>query len=435
MELNMKLHEGITVAIESHLSRIKNKKSTPAIFYLIAQPGVGKSEGFKSFCNKYNIGFLGTEPGLVPEEKFSGIPDIIKNISDDTYCEQSKIPVKEFDKDKQEFKVVGEATVNNQYKNYSIATKWSRPELVEDLFELSKTSKNGVICLLDDFHLCPPEIQKYMFEMETHRSISGHKIPDNVTFVLAGNNSAMAGAKVQFSAVRNRTIIINVVPDIDQWVNEFAIPNNVNHHVVEFLQNKSNSCYFCSEESTTEQFASPRSWTKGVSHVLDLCEKNEFVNKILVGPREDCIGLAATVEGSVGPKAANAFMNYYKFYRKINLKQLFDDGIVKISKGSEMETYIYSVAITNEFFNRYINNITDKEKLKNVINNFSKAIIEIKKTNEEYVSMITNMLLRKDPISINNTKIDGRVMIRDISRDAIPLDILRDLAEKIKAVG
>jgi hypothetical protein len=437
--LTMTLKEGITLAINSHLSRLESPGIEPSIYYLIAKPGIGKSEATYQYTAENGIGFIGCEPGLQPEEKFSGIPDIVKNIRDDSFCETLIVPVKTFNHKTKQYEDTSNTKSIDQYRNYSISTKWSCPELVDQLWEASRLSKRGVICLLDDFHLCNESIQKYMFEMETHRAISGHKIPDDVTFVLAGNDSAMAGAKIQFSAIRNRTTMINLVPDINSWIHDYAIPKNVNRHLIDFFSSNANRKYFMTEESTSEQFASPRSWTKGVSSLLNMIDTKETIKDLLIkdvnSSNPDYTRLHTAIAGSVGNEAATAFIEYYAFYRLVNTDVLFDNGRVEINGKNDIELFVYSVAITNEYYDRFIKNITSREKLNKINMNFGKALEALKVKNKDLVMRSIHSLLTKKPVKINNTLISGNSMCIELAKQSLSTDIMDSLKQILSSIN
>ena len=408
------IHTGIKHALRIHDSRAKGRTGNQLTPWLVSAPGAGKTEMIRHFGQKMGLTVKAFEPGLERPEKFGGIPDIFRIRKDEKFVledfgfsmseilaevsrksspnykepTQKKKPIDGAlrpldDYSLQELSTMATKTLKaeeiHRRNDHSgeLVTEWSVPELIHTLRRASENNPRGVICLLDDWHLADESIQAIGFELFTHYSLNGHAVPNNVSFILAGNDSSMAGAKLQFSAVRNRSCLYHCVPDLDFWLTSFAILKGVHETVCGFFSDINNKGFFHTEESTTEQFASPRSWTQGVSaNLIDLerlqVEKGRTLDDI------DSRELTAIVQGCVDKKSAKTFMEFFIYYRKIDFTSLFEKGIVKIPT-KPMHRFAYATAISNEIYRICA---TDP-KNKYAVKYYAKAIEQMVDENKE----------------------------------------------------
>jgi hypothetical protein len=157
-----------------------------------------------------------------------------------------------------------------------------------------------VILFLDDAHLPDRSIQKYMFQLLGEKTIHKHTLPSNVAVVLAGNRAEdKAGFQQILAPVANRIRWIDVRYDLDGWVNNYALKNNIRLDVISFLQNNTESFYGVPLESAA--WASPRSWTYA-SMEMDVFEE---VHGKLDSEDAYCI-----VKGCVGREYATKFREF-----------------------------------------------------------------------------------------------------------------------------
>lgn len=327
-------------------AKLQINQEDMAIPYMEGSPGIGKSQFLASECKQNGMGFMSMHLSLVPIEEIGGLP-IYKEI--------------EFDNKK----VTG--------------TEWSKPDIITKIYELSKNHKENIV-LLDDFHMSSPAHLALGYEMFTERKLRDFKIPNNVAFVLAGNDSAKSGAKQMFGAIMNRLAVHKVVPNFTQWVNDFAIKNNVNQKIISFLRNEINRSYFLEEESTNQPWASPRSWTR-FSNMLNTMEK--YIKSLTYS---DILYIAY---GHVGPQASSEFISYYELYSKTEMDKVFSKKTEIVIPSSNNDRYIYGIAASNEYTNLIMEETKNKEQ---VIDIACDIIIGIGKTNAEIsVAMLKNI--------------------------------------------
>lgn len=250
----------------------QNKDSS--ILYLSGRPGIGKSAVMNQLCEEHNFGLLVKYMGTMLIEQITGLP-------------------------------------NGHLKTEDNSIPWSLPEL----FSLKnfrgdyrKKDDNIIVLLLDDAHLCNKSIQSYMFQLLTYRSIHGHKLPDNIVIILAGNRSTdRAGFQPILAPVSNRIHFIDVSNDVEDWVKNFASAYGVRSDVISFLL--FNPDKFQSEPLESVAWASPRSWTYA-SDTMNMFEK---VNKLKVFSIPQ---LQILINGHVGTENASKFIEYYQLFKK-----------------------------------------------------------------------------------------------------------------------
>jgi len=357
------------------------------LFMLIGDPGLGKTRGIESVVSQLNWGFLPYSPALERMEKFGGIPDLI-------------------------------------WDGDILNTQWSVPQMIKEINAASKLHEM-VVVLFDDWHLCDEDLQSIGFEVFTYYSLNGHKIAPNVIFVLAGNETSAAGAKVQLSAIKNRSTLIYVVPDVKNWIKKFAIPNDIHPLGISFFENEMNHDIFQESESANEPFGSARSWTSAFN-IISVLEKRGKLNKIEV---------SAILQGSVSIKAAQRFMTHFDIFSKIDMKKLFEKEIVEIPDDI-VDRFCYSAALNYEFYHRFIQcNTTPIQSIQQsrqakYSKLYAKAISKMEKVCPEIVSMT---MVNLGEIKGNKEKNlpSGTDMLGMLIKDKI---ISMDLVRRLKTI-
>lgn len=309
--IELELHNAIHLVLQSVNLRLKGIEHN--LYYLVGGPGTGKTMMINELTTKAGGKCLCYSPALERLEKFGGIPDL-----------------KWYKKE----------------NNEELRTIWSIPQMISEINDASETHP-FVVVLLDDWHLCIDELQQIGFELFTYYSLNGHKVNNNVIFTLAGNETSAAGAKVQLSAIRNRSTMIYTQPDIDFWLDNFAMPHRLHPSGVSFFKNKSNSMYFQEEESTSDQFGSPRSWSSAF-RLIEQTEKDPHFNK----SKSLTSVIYAIMQGSVSRAAAEKFMIHYEIFKKIDIEKIFKHGIVEVPTDN-VDRFCFCSAVNNQYYNLF----------------------------------------------------------------------------------
>ncbi len=321
-----------------------------AIPYLQGLPGLGKTMILADLFKRLDWNMQHIHFALLPIEDLSGIPQF-------TPVDEETITKFNLDKD-------------------TVGTSWSLPALITSVYETAKNGKPTVM-FLDDFHLCSPAHLELMFEMFTEGTLRGFPFPPNVAFVLAGNDSAKSGAKVQFAAIGNRLASYPVSIDFDAW-RAYAAKSGVNEKIVAFLSKDVNRKHIQEPELVNEPFGSARSWTR-FSSLLNPLE--EFAKNGI-----STADLLYISKSHIGSEAASKFVSFYKLFSAVNTVAMFK-GQIPIDVPTEMDkSYIFMMACCAEFSNAITAQYVNKNKVfpvQEYYNIMGKILIAIGKTNKD----------------------------------------------------
>lgn len=226
-----------------------------------------------------------------------------------------------------------------------------------------------VVVIVDEVDKAKSELQNPLLEILQFHTINGR--PLNIqAIILTGNlPDEHAFSKPVSHALTNRCKVYKLIPDFDNWRDNFAIKNGVDPLFVGFLSK--NPEYLCKptpEDMTAYTSCTPRSWTK-CSEDFE-CHKNDD---------EDF--LTAIIAGHVGTEASIKFKVWLTHYRHIepHLKKIVEGKSVSISKLTIDKQFILAVSACGEISRK----IFKKEKkdlvsvTKNVFSFLSKLPTEM----------------------------------------------------------
>lgn len=249
-----------------------------AIPMLVGPPGIGKTYTTLEQFNQRGWGMIHIHIPLKPIEELSGIP----------------LPT--------------EFTYNG---NTVKGTVWTLPDILKPISELSERYPI-VGVFFDDMHLASTDHLALCHELFTEKTIRGYKIPDNVAFILAGNESSKAGARTMFSSIVNRVAWLKVTHDLESWKQNFAFLMGIHPAIIAFLTNDQYSAYAQEEEKAGEPWASLRSWSR-FSNVLKRIGGRKF---------QDVLYYATAY---VGKNAASEFANFLRLYDAVDAKKILTE--------------------------------------------------------------------------------------------------------------
>ena len=140
------------------------------------------------------------------------------------------------------------------------------------------------------------------------RRTMGYTLPDNVFVVASGNtkeDSSLANNLSNPAISRMKGMYVD--SDALNWINDYAIPNDVHPLVVEFLTFKGDDPkYFYNlreEGSSAKAFPTPRGWT-------DVSGDLKYEKVLPDGSNFDMDELDAEISGAIGQDVARDFMAY-----------------------------------------------------------------------------------------------------------------------------
>jgi hypothetical protein len=314
-----------------------------SVLWISGSPGIGKSDLLEQICRDNQWGLSVAYVATMQLEQVTGLPRVSSHnpllewFSD--FCDSAgKITVGEKEIELPKF-------IAPKEKMY---TEWSLPELFsfQNLRVLPKhPDKDPMILLLDDAHLINKAMQGYMFQLLTYRSIHGHKLPDNVSIIMAGNRSDdKAGFQQILAPVANRIFFIDVKNEAQEWVRNYAVKNDVRNDIISFIQYYPKQLQSTPMESRA--WASPRSWTYA-SRTLDEYETNykKLDNEVIF----------QIMKGHVGDEYATKFLEYRTLLMQWDCEGILT-GKTKVDwdkiKASKIDAYALLTACTNELMKR-----------------------------------------------------------------------------------
>lgn len=174
------------------------------------------------------------------------------------------------------------------YDHETKTTQWYRPE------DLPNDGEPAIL-FLDELSSAPAHIQPTVYGLLQERRVGQHKIPDNVMIVAAGNGVTDGAVAYEMgTAIADRLIHIQVVANPEDWIKNYAVPNNLHPAVIAFI--KTSPQHFETTEAAMKNddliACTPRSWER----VSDLM-------KTLTDP----ISRRVTIPGTIGAAVANDF--------------------------------------------------------------------------------------------------------------------------------
>ncbi len=149
------------------------------------------------------------------------------------------------------------------YDHAEKLTKWYRPE------DLPSDAVPAVL-FLDELSAAPEHIQPTVYGLLQERRVGQHVLPDNVMIVAAGNRVEDGAVAYEMgTAIADRLIHLNVEPDLDDWIDNYAVKKGLHPAVPAFLKVRPD--YFETTVQSMEQdhmiAATPRSWDR-VSSIM-----------------------------------------------------------------------------------------------------------------------------------------------------------------------
>ena len=171
-----------------------------------------------------------------------------------------------------------------------------------ELNKLIKADKKTVF-MLDDLGQAPMAVQASAMQLILARRINGHKVSDHIVFLAATNRREdKAGITGILEPVKSRFAwIVELEPALDDWI-EWAVMNDMPHHLVSFIKWKPNFLLDFNPTSDIINSPSPRT----IAHA----------GKILNGNPPKRI-LTELIEGAAGSGFAVEFMTFIDIYTSL----------------------------------------------------------------------------------------------------------------------
>jgi DNA polymerase III delta prime subunit len=149
------------------------------------------------------------------------------------------------------------------YDHDTKTTQWYRPE------DLPNTDEPAVL-FLDEITAASPFLTPTVYGLLQERRVGMHKIPDNTIIVAAGNTVDDGAVAYEMgTAIADRLVHMYVQADAEDWIESFAIPNDLHPAVIAFIKTRPDLLETSQESMKADHMiaATPRSWHR-VSDIM-----------------------------------------------------------------------------------------------------------------------------------------------------------------------
>lgn len=175
--------------------------------------------------------------------------------------------------------------------------------------------------ILEDITQATRAVQVACFQLVQERSMGEMELSPNVRIILTGNRANdKAGARELPSPLRNRVMLLDLVPDVEEWA-IWAGKNGLPGILGGFLTFRPGYFAQTPDQGCKEngQFATPRAWAN-VGKIYD--------KALALGGGRDLGPLTASVQGLVGHGVGAEFMAFVKRTKELpDPKAVLDDPV------------------------------------------------------------------------------------------------------------
>lgn len=210
--------------------------------------------------------------------------------------------------------------------------KWLKDTLLPGIAE--DCPKQGILFLDELNQVEDNSVKSLLYQLILDRKINDYRVPDGWFIVAAGNREEDGGVYNRLPApIRDRMIIVEIDPDREQWIRDYARPHRVHPAVIAYLEEGKNADCFHTYDADKERegdekcenyvFATPRSWDM-VSDVLLAYESscNRTFGEYGVLMRKDDI--INQIKGLIGDQLGGDFFNFYDNLSTLDIQSIYN---------------------------------------------------------------------------------------------------------------
>lgn len=253
-------------ALKKDLVTCMNAGLVPIV---LGAPGIGKSDIVRQIADQYNLEVVDIRLAQAAPEDLNGLPRFIDNRA-------TFVPF--------------------------------------DIFPLEDTplpkNKSGWLCFLDEITSAPRNIQAAAYKILLDRQVGNHKLHDRCVLMAAGNRKEdKAVVNTMSSALVSRMIYFELEVSNQEWMEDFAIPNNLDPRIIAFINAYPDKLSTFDPEKAEEAYACPRTW----NHVDKLIKSKEQLTGSSRITADDLILLS----GAIGQGAATEFHQFCEIFTQV----------------------------------------------------------------------------------------------------------------------
>lgn len=317
--------------------------------------GIGKSFMLKEFGKKY-VAEHNSKEGAVHWE-FSDSP---KDLNDPSKFVVLVIPLHQYDVSE----IKGIPMPNKEHT----ATQWLPTELLP-------RSGQGIM-FFDELNLAPPLVQANCYQLIMERRLGSYEVPKGWLAIAAGNTSEDRAHNFEMAnPLKNRFLHVRLnVPTSESWAKEFAIPNQLDTRVINFLLAFEQYLYKFDPTKDDDLLAipTPRMW-EYASRAIRNTEDNDEDN------------LRTFIGMCVGGGIANEFCAWMSLSRQYNIAEIFEAGTIEVPKETDAKYALMSALLS--YYNKMkdVKAVDKAKKPKKMVVTFVKLALLFPK---EYTLML-----------------------------------------------
>lgn len=138
--------------------------------------------------------------------------------------------------------------------------------------------KGQGILFLDEMNLARPGILNSGYQLTEEGRVGDYELPEGYLCIAAGNLVDDRGNTYDVPMpLNNRFFHFQLnPPEVESWVKDFAIPNGIDHKIVNYLMQARGKLYAFKPDSDTDRVAvaTPRMWEKISDMIIDIPPQN-----------------------------------------------------------------------------------------------------------------------------------------------------------------
>ena len=266
--------------------------------------------------------------------------------------------------------------------------EWAPPA---DLPTAEMAAKYDTIVLfLDELNSAPPSVQAAAYQLVLNRRVGQYFLPDNVVIIAAGNRETDRGVTYRTPApLANRFRHVNMTVDFGDWLT-WAMNNDVHPDVIGYLSYAKQDLFDFDPKSSSQAFATPRSWVSGVSNML-YTEGFEDA---------DISEQKAEIAGAVGEGMSGKFIEHRRIAGRLpNPQEVLDGNVKKLDPSLANEISAkYSLVVGLTYELNEVNN-NDKPNFKKFFNNAARFAYD--NFDPEMVVLMFKTIMKDYAIKLN----------------------------------
>ena len=213
-----------------------------------------------------------------------------------------------------------------------------KPNLIFSL--LSEKDADGIL-FFDEMNNASPMVMASLYQIFLDRAIGEISINKDVGIISAGNRIGVDKANVFEvpAPLKDRMGEVELsIPSVDEWIENFALPNNINGRIIAFLKFKSSYLYLV-DDKNRDKSATPRGWSRANNLIDDVDNSNLDLLKNLVS-------------SALGEGIGLEWVAYTKLQRKIDIEEYLKNP-KKVNDLKDLDLRYALLGVASEYYKKH----------------------------------------------------------------------------------